>query len=55
MRKMIIVKAYDGTLVRIDENDLEEFNERTRKIKALLSEGKTKEEALKMLNEDKKN
>jgi len=51
MKKYVSVKAYDGTIVRISEDKLEEFNAQQELIKHLLSSGKSLDEVIALLKE----
>ena len=53
MSKFVTVQAFDGTLVHLPEEKLEEFNRRTEKIKTLIKEGKTKQEIFNFIKEGK--
>jgi len=51
MDRLVSVKAYDGTIVRIPESKINEFTIRQERIKKLLKEGRTIEEVLILLKE----
>lgn len=51
MSGFVSVKAYDGTIVRIPKDKLNEFNIRQEKIRALLNSGKSSEEIKTLINE----
>ncbi len=53
MKKMVTMKAYDGSLVQIAEKDAKKFELRTKKIQNLLQEGKTLEEIYLLLEKEK--
>lgn len=46
MKKYIEVKSYNGSLVRIEESHKEEYLKNQEKIKKLLQEGKSLDQAL---------
>jgi len=52
--KYVILKAYDGTIVRVEESKVKIFNENQEKIKKLLEKGKTIEEIQKIISEENK-
>lgn len=49
----VLVETYDNKIVRIPREKLDEFKKTQMKIKRLLEEGKTQEEVLEMLKNDK--
>lgn len=51
--KLVSVRAYDNTIVRVPIDKLEEFNVRQNKIKQLLDEGKSIKEIMEIIKEDK--
>ena len=51
MEDKVIVKSYDGKLVRIPLSKKEEYLKKQEEIKFLLKSGKSKEEVLKIINE----
>ena len=53
MEKTVIVKSYDGNLVRVPLNKKDEYLKKQNEIKRLLDSGKTKEEVLRIMNERK--
>jgi hypothetical protein len=55
MEKTVIVKSYDGNLVRVPLNKKDEYLKKQNEIKRLLDSGKTKEEVLRIMNERKDN
>ncbi len=55
MEETVIVKSYDGNLVRVPLNKKDEYLKKQNEIKRLLDSGKTKEEVLRLMNERKDN
>lgn len=55
MEEKVIVKSYDGKLVRVPLDKKEEYLKVQKEIKELLDSGKSKEEVLKIINERKDN
>lgn len=55
MEETVIVKSYDGNLVRVPLNKKDEYLKTQNEIKRLLDSGKTKEEVLRLMNERKDN
>lgn len=55
MKETVIVKSYDGNLVRVPLNKKDEYLKTQNEIKRLLDSGKTKEEVLRIINERKDN
>ena len=53
MEKMITVKAYDGSMVTINEKDLQSFNITQEKIKKNVEEGKSIDEIFNLIKEGK--
>lgn len=51
MKKYVSVKAYDGTIVRISEDKLEDFNAQQELIKHLLNTGRSPEEVMTLIKE----
>ena len=51
MGNLISVKSYDGTIVRIPEEKLDEFNARQIKIREMLDNGKSLEEIKSLIKE----
>ena len=50
---MITVKSYNGKMVQIPEEKREEYLRNQEKIKRYLEEGKTKEEILDLMKNEK--
>ena len=48
--KLVSVKAYDGTIVRVSEDKVKEFVLQQAKIKELLDKGMTIEEIIKLID-----
>ena len=55
MEEKVIVKSYDGKLVRVPLDKKEEYLKVQKEIKELLDSGKSKEEVLRIINERKYN
>ena len=51
MSSLVSVKAYDGTIVRIPKDKLNEFNARQEKIRKMLNSGKSSEEIKTLIKE----
>ena len=51
MSSFISVKAYDGTIVRIPRDKLNEFNARQEKIRSMLNSGKSSEDIRRFIKE----
>ena len=51
MSRIVSVKAYDGTVVRIPENKVKEFLLRQEKIKELIKKGESTKDVLRLLKE----
>ena len=49
---MVSVKAYDGTIVRIIESKVKEFEKQQNKIKKLIEQGKTIDEITKLIEDE---
>ena len=52
--KFVSLKAYDGTIVRVEESKIEIFKAQQEKIKLLLNEGKSVEEIKEILKNSNK-
>lgn len=48
----ILTKSFDGKIVSVEEELLEEYNNTQRKISMLLSQGKTLDEVLQIVGEN---
>jgi len=53
MEKFVYVKAYDGSVVKINSEMVDVFTSQQNKIKALLTKGKSLDEVLALLKEGK--
>ena len=53
MEDLVIVKSYDGKLVRVPLSKKDEYLKQQNEIKNLIDSGKTKEEVLRIINERK--
>ena len=53
MEEKVLALTYDNKIVRIPREKLEEFKETQMKIKRLLKEGKSQNEVLEVLKNDK--
>ena len=51
MGSFVSVKSYDGTIVRIPKDKVNEFNNKQLKIKEMLSKGKSIEEIKVLIRE----
>ena len=51
MEKIVSVRAFDGTIVRIPESKLESFTVQQNKLKRLLNEGKSVDEIKSLIKE----
>jgi len=51
MEKFVYVKAYDGSVVKINSEMVDVFTSQQNKIKALLTKGKSLDEVLALLKE----
>jgi hypothetical protein len=51
MEKLVSVRAFDGTIVRIPESKLEIFTVQQNKLKRLLNEGKSVDEIKSLIKE----
>lgn len=52
--KYFSLKAYDGTIVRVEEGKVEEFKKSQENIKKLLESGKSIEQIKKIMKENNK-
>ena len=52
--KYVSVKAFDGTIVRVEESKVKEYLSTQEKIKKLVKSGKSLEEIKKILEDDNK-
>lgn len=52
--KYVSMKAFDGTIVRVEESRIIQFKIQQEKIKALLNEGKKIEDIQKILKDNNK-
>ena len=52
--KFVSLKAYDGTIVRVEESKVKLFKDQQEKIKLLLDEGKSIEEIKDILKNSNK-
>ena len=52
--KYVSLKAFDGTIVRVEESKVKDFLVRQEKIKSLLEQGKTIEEIMDILKNSNK-
>ena len=55
MRRYVIMKAYDGSIARVDVNKVDEFKAQQEKIKLLLNSGKSFNEILVLIKEGELN
>ena len=55
MEEKVIVKSYDGKLVKVPIDKKEEYLRIQNEIKILLESGKTKEEVIRIINEREDN
>ncbi len=55
MNDKVVVKCYDGSLVSVPVDKVDEYLRHQEEIKNLLKEGKTKEEVLRILDERENN
>lgn len=51
MSNFVSVKSYDGTIVRVPKDKLNEFNVRQQKIRDLLNRGKSLKEIKSLIEE----
>ena len=51
MKKLISVKTFDGTIIRIPQNKLQDFNIKQEQIKKMINDGKSMEEITSLIKE----